>query len=155
MEVSVEFKTRMRGVDPEALSAFASRVRRAVRLRGGVGIVVTADAEMKKMNTWFRGKAKSTDVLSFVSSGIKGYAGDIAISAGIARANSVRLRHSVEDELKVLILHGMLHLAGHDHETDNGEMSRKEAELRESFGLPLSLSERSTSRPRAKVARAQ
>jgi probable rRNA maturation factor len=155
MEVTVEFKSKVRGVEPESLSVFAMRACRAAGLRGGIGIVVTSDAEMKKMNAWFRDKAKPTDVLSFTAHGIKGYAGDIAISADIARANSARLRHSLEEELKVLILHGVLHLAGHDHETDNGEMSTKEMKLRERFGLPPALTQRGTSRSRAKGSRAR
>ena len=66
----------------------------------------------------------------------RGYlAGDLAISAEIAARNARRLGHSAADELKILILHGLLHLAGHDHETDGGEMARKEARLRRALGL--------------------
>lgn len=69
--------------------------------------------------------------------------GDIAISAEIAAANAARYGHAAFDELKILILHGMLHLAGYDHERDNGEMAAKEAALRKRFGLPNTLIERS------------
>ena len=92
--------------------------------------------ELRALNHRFRGKNKATDVLSFPSvagpeSGkAKRVAGDVAISADIARENAVRLGHSAAEEVKILALHGILHLAGFDHERDNGEMARKEAELR-------------------------
>jgi probable rRNA maturation factor len=69
-------------------------------------------------------------------------AGEIAISADVARQNSARLKHSVGEEVKILALHGILHLAGFDHERDNGEMARKEATLRRSLKLPAALIER-------------
>ena len=73
-----------------------------------------------------------------------GGSGDIAISAEIAASNAGRLGHSAGDELKILILHGLLHLAGYDHETDAGEMAREEARLRRALRLPVALIERST-----------
>ena len=72
----------------------------------------------------------------------RAFAGEIAISADIARENAARLGHSAALEVKVLVLHGILHLAGFDHERDNGEMARKEAGLRRKLGLPSSLTER-------------
>ena len=72
------------------------------------------------------------------------FAGDLAISAEIAASNARRLGHSAGDELKILILHGLLHLAGYDHETDSGEMARKETRLRRLLGLPAALIERTT-----------
>jgi hypothetical protein len=66
------------------------------------------------------------------------------ISADIAADNAVRLGHSLNDELKVLALHGLLHLSGYDHETDNGKMARREARLRKELGLPVSLIERTS-----------
>jgi probable rRNA maturation factor len=74
---------------------------------------------------------------------MKGFAGDVAISAEIAAQNARRLGHTVADEIRILTLHAMLHLAGYDHERDNGEMERKEARLRKSLGLPVGLLERS------------
>ncbi|HYN15247.1 MAG TPA: rRNA maturation RNase YbeY, partial [Terriglobales bacterium] len=70
--------------------------------------------------------------------------GDIAISAEFGARNARRLGHSPADELKILILHGLLHLAGYDHETDGGAMARKEARLRRALGLPTALIERTT-----------
>ena len=88
-------------------------------------------------------QGQATDVLTFVAfdDGPK-LAGDIAISAEIAAANAAELGHSTETELKILILHGLLHLAGYDHETDDGEMQAREAELRQQLKLPVGLIER-------------
>src|SRR5262249_37730516 len=84
------------------------------------------------------------DVLSFpVASGPKvGTAGDIAVSAEIAAQNGRLLGHSAADEVKVLVLHGILHLAGYDHVGDGGRMARKEQQLRKTLGLPIALIER-------------
>ena len=81
-------------------------------------------------------------------------AGDIAISAEIAAANAADVGHSTEIELKVLILHGLLHLAGYDHETDKGEMQARETKMRQQLGLPPGLIERThaTGKRRARKA---
>jgi len=102
---------------------------------------------MRSLNSRHRKKNKATDVLSFPSSptndsGRRSVAGEIALSAEIARQNASKLGHSAADEVKILALHGVLHLAGFDHEHDNGEMARKEAKLRQALGLPSSLTER-------------
>src|SRR5213076_2795227 len=73
------------------------------------------------------------------------HAGDIAISADIAAVNARTFRHSTAEEIKVLILHGMLHLAGYDHESDSGQMARLERRLRAQLHLPGSLTERARS----------
>ncbi len=125
------------------MERFAAAAQKAARLRGEVAILITSSAEIRKLNRDFRGKDKPTDVLSFPSDA-KGLAGDIAISAQVARKQAAALRHSLATELKVLILHGMLHLAGHDHEADSGEMAKLEAKLRAKLGLASGLIERST-----------
>jgi probable rRNA maturation factor len=135
------------GLSEESLSRFVTRARRESRLRGRVNVLVTGSAAMRTLNARFRGKNKPTDVLSFpseqaISSGRAGFAGEIAISADIAAQNAARLGHSVASEVKVLALHGILHLAGMDHEHDNGQMAGKEAELRRALRLPGSLTER-------------
>ena len=109
-------------------------------------MLVTGNREIQKLNKNFRKKDKPTDVISFPSE-VDGVAGDIAISVEIAQANARALGHDTGAELKVLILHGMLHLAGFDHETDEGEMARKETRLRKQLGLPVGLIERVTGRP--------
>ena len=98
----------------------------------------TAD-EIQQLNRRFRGKNKPTDVLSFPRED----GGDIAICADIAQSNARPFRPLLlASEIKVLILHGMLHLAGYDHETDNGRMEKKEARLRAQLKLPASLIQR-------------
>jgi probable rRNA maturation factor len=135
------------GLSEGSLSRFVMRARRESGLRGRVNVLVTGSAAMHTLNARFRGKNKATDVLSFPSAqalpaGRPDFAGEIAISADIAAQNAARLGHSVASEVKVLALHGILHLAGMDHERDNGQMARKEAELRRVLRLPATLTER-------------
>jgi probable rRNA maturation factor len=135
-----------------SLERFAASAQRAARLRGEVAILITNSASIRRLNRDFRGKDKPTDVLSFPSIG-KGLAGDIAISAQIANKQSKALGHSLATELKILILHGMLHLAGHDHEQDEGDMAALEAKLRAKLKLPQGLIERATAAPRKAAVR--
>jgi len=139
---------RVAGLSAKSLERFTLRARRAVGLSGRVNILLTSSEAMRALNFRFREKNKTTDVLSFPSqihfngTDKRGFAGEIAICADIARENAAGLGHSAALEVKVLALHGILHLAGLDHERDNGEMSRKEASLRRKLGLPSSLTER-------------
>jgi probable rRNA maturation factor len=105
-----------------------------------VDVLIANNPEMRRLNREFRHKDTATDVISFPAAN-NGHAlqGDIAISAEITVENARRLGHSVDDELKILILHGMLHLAGYDHETDKGKMAKLEAQLRHELDLPGSL----------------
>ncbi|MGA2374401.1 MAG: rRNA maturation RNase YbeY [Candidatus Sulfotelmatobacter sp.] len=140
------------------LERFVLRARRAARLRDTVNVLVTSSAELKALNRRFRGADKATDVLSFPAPPVtprraKRVAGDVAISADIARDNAVRLGHSVADEVKILVLHGILHLAGFDHERDNGEMAGKENRLRRQLKLEGGLIERAQPRRRRSAAR--
>ena len=99
---------------------------------------------MRSLNHRFRDKDKATDVLSFpaLPEVKKKFAGDLAISVEIASRNARELGHSTANEIKILALHGVLHLAGYDHERDAGEMARTELRLRQAFRLPCSLIER-------------
>lgn len=140
-------RKRIAGLSPSSLERFVLRARRAVRLRETVNVLVTNSAELRSLNRRFRGADKATDVLSFPSppatgQRIRRVVGDVAISADIARVNARRLRHSVVDEVKILALHGILHLAGYDHENDHGEMARKESQLRRQLKLEVGLIER-------------
>lgn len=137
----VIFKRKLEGVTESALSRFASRARKATGVSGSVNVLITSSDDLRDLNRRFRRKDKATDVLSF-SSVFDGSGGDIAISADIARDSGKQLGHGLGTELKVLILHGMLHLAGYDHETDGGTMARKERRLRAELGLPQGLIER-------------
>jgi len=127
-----------------ALDRFVARARRAVGLKGLVNVLLTSSAEMKSLNRRFRGKDKPTDVLSFPAEphAQKQFAGEIAISAEIAWQNARQLGHSPAEEVKILVLHGVLHLRGYDHECDNGRMARREKQLRAKLHLPLGLIER-------------
>jgi probable rRNA maturation factor len=140
----VILRKKVAGLSQLALSRFVALAKRALRLQGELTVLVTGDEELRRLNRRFRGKNQPTDVLSFPApSGLRdGPQGDVAISAEIARANAKVLGHSTADELKILVLHGVLHLAGYDHERDHGEMARKELRLRKSLGLPPGLIER-------------
>ena len=127
----------------QALSRFATRAQRAVGVAGDVNICITSNREMQTLNRRYRKQNKPTDVLSFPAS-TPGVAGDIAISLEIAASNADELGHPLETEVKILILHGLLHLAGFDHETDNGEMRSREARLRQQLKLPAGLIERAS-----------
>ena len=132
------------GLTGLTLTRFLTRARRATGLRGSVNVLVTSNAEMKALNRRFRGKDKPTDVLSFpaASDANKTFAGDIAISAEIATQNAGSLNHAPGVEVKILALHGILHLCGYDHERDRGRMARRERKLRRELNLPVGLIER-------------
>jgi probable rRNA maturation factor len=124
-----------------ALKRFALKAQRAIGLQGEVSIRITTSRELQELNRRFRKKNKPTDVLSFPSC-LPEIAGDIAISSDIATGNAAELGHTLATELRVLILHGLLHLAGHDHEADQGQMRSRENALRKELGLPVGLIER-------------
>ncbi len=145
----VVLKKRVTGLSTSSLHRFVLRARKAARMKGTVNVLVTSSSVMRSLNLRFRGKNKPTDVLSFPSeTSLNGtrsrspFMGEIAVSADIALDNARRLGHSAPVEVKVLVLHGILHLAGFDHERDNGKMARKEAALRRALKLPSSLTER-------------
>ena len=140
------------------LANFLERIRCELRFpHNGVSVRLVSDAAMARLNHAFRGKIGSTDVLSFPANGARpaprklarsrsdgspassngrhGYVGDIAIAPETARRNARLYSRSLPEELRILILHGMIHLAGYDHETDNGRMNRLERRLRSRFGL--------------------
>jgi probable rRNA maturation factor len=151
----IVLEKKLPGLSSKALVAFTLKARRAAGLRGVVSVLITGNSTMHRLNLCFRGKNRATDVLSFQATApAKGFAGDIAISLDIAERNARLLGHSVADEVRILILHGMLHLAGYDHENDKGEMAKKEIVLRRRFALATSLIERShRPSPRKKSAK--
>lgn len=143
----VIFRKRIAGLSRSTLERFVLRARRAVHLRDTVNVLVTNSRELRSLNRRFRGVDKPTDVLSFPAAPstnrrTRRVAGEVAISADIARKNAANLGHSVAEEMKILLLHGVLHLAGFDHEQDRGEMARRESQLRRSLNLHTSLIER-------------
>jgi len=151
----IEIQKQLDGVTEDRLRRFVSAARRAVRLKGDVSLLLTSNRRMRALNKSFRGKDKPTDVISFpaVEAVAAKFAGDLAISSDIAAANARQLGHSAEDEIRILILHGLLHLAGHDHEADDGEMARRESRLRRQLGLPSGLIARSEDESREKPKR--
>ena len=143
----VVFQKRVPDLTELELARFVARVRRAAALKGTVDVLVTSNAEMKSLNRRFRGKDKPTDVLSFARASDdarKEFAGEIAISAEIGAQNARALGHSPAQEVKILVLHGILHLRGYDHERDRGQMARCEGQLRAQFALPTGLINRTT-----------
>jgi probable rRNA maturation factor len=131
------------------LSRFLALAQKTVRLRGEVNVQLTTDVAIRKLNLQFRGKNKATDVLSFPAGGIgaEEIAGDLAISVPTALRQATGQGHSLTSEIKVLILHGLLHLAGYDHEADEGQMARRERLFRARLGLTQGLIERAKSIP--------
>ena len=129
------------------LSRFLNRARAAVGLAGEVDVLLTSDAEIKRLNKAFRNKNKPTDILSFPAHADSAeIAGDLAISLETAARQAAAYGHTLRDEVRILLLHGLLHLAGHDHESDAGQMASREQELRASLRLPQGLIERATNK---------
>src|ERR1700749_4591776 len=151
----IENHQRAIRVDVRPLRNFLRQVRRELRLeQHGVGVRFIDDSEMSRLNQTYRKKKGATDVLSFPDAyeqpvGHRGsvapakknarprgpYLGDIAISPQVARRNAKSSGHALPHELRILILHGVLHLLGYDHETDQGQMDRIEDKLRRRMGL--------------------
>ena len=125
----------------EPLQLFYERARRELRFAPeSVTVQLISDAAMGSLNQTFRKKHGPTDVLSFPSKRTRpgesaNYVGDIAISPETARRNARRFSRALSVEMRILILHGMIHLAGFDHETDQGEMDRLERRLRKRLGI--------------------
>ncbi len=134
------------GLSRVGLARFSKRAQAAVGLTGDVDILLAGDRVLRRLNREFRGKDKATDVLSFPAPpefGGQGHSGDLAVSLETAARQAREHGHSVQDEVKVLLLHGLLHLAGFDHEADAGEMAAREAELRSALRLNIGLIGRS------------
>lgn len=137
------------------LERFLALAQREVRLPAdSVTVCLVSNAEIARWNRSYRHKQGPTDVLSFPAddtgptakrkptarrsrSSVRSssYIGDIAIAPEVARRNARRFGRTLEDEMRILILHGMLHLMGYDHETDTGQMDRRERRLRHTLGL--------------------
>ena len=155
---SILFRRPSPDVRPRALRNYAGRLQAEVAKGRPFECLISGDAELRKLNREFRGKDEATDVLSFpggaddapaqgarkasARAGRPAPLGSIAISLARARAQARAFGHSTETEIRVLMLHGVLHLLGYDHETDSGRMARAERRWRELFGLPNGLIER-------------
>lgn len=147
---AIENWQKMVAVDIAGLDGFFRKICREIGLRyPPAAVCFLADREMKRLNTRYRKKRKTTDVLSFPSEereqpkSVRNAAtrlrmqflGDIAISPTVAKQNAHRFGRSMAAEIRILLLHGILHLMGYDHESDRGEMERVEAKLRRRLGL--------------------
>jgi len=136
----ITYRRKPARLDFSAVETFAETLRTRLAKGREFHCLITGDAELQQLNRQYRKKNYPADVLSFP--GEAPYLGDIAISLARAREQAKQQGHTVEDELKILILHGLLHLKGHDHETDNGEMKRAESRWSKLLGLPTSLTGR-------------
>ena len=141
------------GLSRSGLTRFLRAAQTAVGLPGEVEVLLAGDRTLRQLNRRYRGKNKATDVLSFpVVEDLPGaHAGDLAISLETATRQADEHGHTLRDEVRVLLLHGLLHLQGMDHETDRGEMAAREAGLRRALRLPTGLIARS-GRAKAKGA---
>jgi probable rRNA maturation factor len=134
-----------RAIRKRELTRFIASVAEDIGLAGEFSVLLAGDERIRELNQRFRGKDRSTDVLSFPAApdfAGHGQGGDLAISLETAARQAAECGHPLEIEVKVLLLHGLLHLAGYDHETDSGAMARKEIRLRKKLALPLGLIER-------------
>ena len=104
--------------------------------------LLTDDRELLRLNREFLGKEYATDVLSFPEPGPDDFLGEMAISVERAKEQARSRGHSLDEEIGILMLHGLLHLLGMDHETDRGRMARAETRWRKKLGLPAGLIER-------------
>ena len=111
------------------------------RARGAVVVALVSNARVRQLNAKYRAKNAATDVLSFAAEE-PGFLGEIVIASGVARRQARQAGHPVQVELRVLALHGLLHLLGYDHERDDGRMARVERRLRRKGGLREGLIER-------------
>ncbi|MGZ8847162.1 MAG: rRNA maturation RNase YbeY [Pyrinomonadaceae bacterium] len=135
-------RQRSRKVRVQLLREFAERALKAIRKQpAGATVVFVSDSAIRKLNRQFRSKDQVTDVLSFPSQAEpfeienRGQLGDVVISVQRAAAQAKQNGLTFSNEVEQLILHGLLHLCGYDHETDNGEMNRLELKLRKKLGI--------------------
>lgn len=140
------FENRQRKVsfDEYAVRTFLVHLADDMAAGGGFSVVISSDRALREANRRYRNVSRTTDVLSFPD-GEDGYWGDLLIAAGRAERQAAQHGHSVEQEIQVLALHGMLHLRGYDHETDQGEMQAVEERFRRKYGLAPGLIARGAS----------
>jgi probable rRNA maturation factor len=123
-------RQKRRPVSAPRLRSVLRRAASSLRVRGELSLVLAGDGLLRRLNRQYRGKDKTTDVLSFPGEGGEAGLGDIVISVAKAERNARRFGRTLKEELDVLALHGFLHVLGYDHETDDGAMDKLEGRLR-------------------------
>lgn len=141
-EPLVLFRRVPSGFDRRAIEAFARELSHRVAGGREFHCLITGDAALQQLNRRFLGKNYPTDVLSFPAGPGADGLGELAISAPRAREQAREFGHTIEEEIRILMLHGVLHLTGMDHERDRGAMRRAETAWRKKLGLPAGLIER-------------
>ncbi len=138
----VLFRRAPSGLDRRALERFARELRVRVTAGREFRCLITDDGELRRLNRQFLANDYPTDVLSFPAAKGAVELGELAISGHGARLQARDFGHSVEEEICILMLHGVLHLTGMDHERDRGAMAHAEIAWRKRLGLPCGLIER-------------
>jgi probable rRNA maturation factor len=136
------FRRAPAALNRAGLRAFARRLREQVAGGRNFCCLIADDRELCRLNAQFLGKNYATDVLSFPEADPADFLGELAISRQRAAAQARKFGHSLEKEIQILMLHGLLHLLGMDHERDRGRMARTETQWRARLGLPAGLIER-------------
>jgi probable rRNA maturation factor len=139
---AIVLRSKLAPSERRDLRAFARRLYLEVTQGRSFTCLLTSDADLRAWNREFLGKDYPTDVLSFPSDSPGGDIGEIAISVDRAAEQARRHGHTLHEEIRVLMLHGVLHLCGMDHERDQGQMRRAETKWRRALGLPGGLIER-------------
>ena len=134
----VLFRRAPAGLERPALKEFARTLRDLIAKGREFHCLISDDRELRRLNRQFLGEDYATDVLSFPLND-SGLLGELAISADRAAAQAREFGHSQLDEIRILMLHGVLHLVGMDHQTDRGAMARAEARWRKKLRLPAGL----------------
>jgi probable rRNA maturation factor len=141
-QTTLLFEVPVSGALRQSARSFARVLELELAPGRGFCCLLTSDKELRRLNREFRRQDHATDVLSFPSADPGTFLGDIAISLAKAKQQAAEHGHRVDEEVQILMLHGLLHLLGMDHETDHGEMARAEHENRKKLGLPTGLLER-------------
>ena len=129
------------GLSKAGLTRFLHSAQQLAGVDGNIDVLLSDDRELRRLNRQFRNMNKATDVLSFPApaEGARQHAGDLAISLETAARQAAEYGLTLRDEVRILLLHGVLHLLGMDHEIDDGEMAEHEAALRKQLRLPAGL----------------
>jgi probable rRNA maturation factor len=139
--IEVVNRQRKKRIEPEAWTTIASEMLKAIgKPQSSATVAFVSDTKIRELNRRFRGIDSATDVLSFPDAVAERQRqgqnlGDIAVSVERAELQAKENGLRFDEEISQLILHGLLHLCGYDHETDNGEMNRLELRLRKKLGI--------------------